>query len=429
MNSNPKLFPPKLPLFYQVKRSLGGGPAIDVAASIDSEWDRLQMDEVQIFKLGRETNCKPRIALGVGSRGIARLPVMVKKIVDRIKQAGGEPFIVPAMGSHGGATAEGQREVLKSLGITDVTMGCSLEATMDTVLIGNTEDGLPAYLDAIAAKADGIMLINRIKMHTSFHGALESGLHKMLAIGLGKEKAATLLHARGPDGLRDDMPKVAKFLLTQVPFLAGFGVVEDGSHHSVLLRAFTPQDIERGEQELLKYSKSLAPTLPFIAFDILVVDQMGKDISGTGMDTNIIGRLRIQGKPEPTSPKIKAIVVLDLTEGTHGNALGMGLADFTTQTLADKVDMPLTQKNVMASGFLERGKLPTVLPNAHEALQAAMDFIKEKFDAEKNQNELRILRLHNTLELETFWVSENLIEEARGLAGYLEDSGPFAFME
>ncbi|MDQ3001104.1 MAG: DUF2088 domain-containing protein [Fibrobacterota bacterium] len=411
-----------LPLFHRIKRTLQGLPPIAVGAAIDSEWDRLSLDAA--VAPGPDGTVK-RIGIGVGSRGITDLAPMVQRIVERAKAAGSAPFIVPAMGSHGGATSEGQLEVLESLGITEASMGCPLEATMDTVVLGATAGGLPAHFDAIAAKADGVILVNRIKMHTSFHGPLESGLHKMLAIGMGKEKAATQLHSRGPDGLRDDMPQVARVLLGKVPFLAGFGVVEDGTHRPVALKGLAAAELETGEQELLKLAKSLAPGLPFSEIDVLVVDLVGKDISGTGMDTNVIGRLRIPGKPEPDSPRVKAIVVCDLTATTHGNALGMGLADFATRALVDKVDFRLTAKNVLASGFIERGRVPLVLADGAEALRAAIDHVFRDHPAGKP--DARVVRIRSTLDLQEFWVSENLAAAARKLAGYLEDSGPEPF--
>ncbi len=414
-----------LPLFYRVTRSLSGLSPIDIESAIDSEWIRLGLDAA-MTQDGNGSNRKAkRIAIGVGSRGIQELERMVRRLVQRVQAAGGLPFIVPAMGSHGGATAKGQLEVLASLGITEASMGCLIEATMDTVLLGKTVGGLSVFFDAIAAKADGILILNRVKMHTSFHGDLESGLHKMLAIGMGKEKAATLLHSRGPDGLRDDMPEVAKFLLTQVPFLGGFGVVEDGTHRPVALRGLSAGELEMGERELLTLSKSLAPGLPFPQVDVLVVDRMGKDISGTGMDTNVIGRLKIPGHAEPVTPQVNTIVILDLTDQTHGNALGMGLADMTIKKFADKVDFNLTGKNVLASGFLERGRMPLVLDDAKAALEAALSHVFR--DHPEKRAGARVLRISSTLELETFWVSENWIEEARKLPGYLEDSGPEPF--
>jgi hypothetical protein len=403
-----------LPRFHRVRRSLQGMPPIDAAAALAAEWERMALPV-----------SGKRIAIGVGSRGITDLQAMVKRLVECVRSSGGTPFIVPAMGSHGGATGEGQLEVLESLGITEASLGCPIQATMDTVVIGYTAGGLPAHFDAFAAKAEGILLLNRVKMHTSFHGPLESGIHKMLAIGLGKEKAATLLHNRGPDGLRDDMPEVARVLLSKLPFLAGFGVVEDGTHRPVALKGLTPATADAGERELLSLSKSLAPGLPFAELDVLVVDRMGKDISGTGMDTNVIGRLRIPGKPEPASPKVKAIVVCDLTEATHGNALGMGLADFATRRLADKVDFRLTAKNVLASGFLERGRVPLVLGDEAEALRAAIDHVFR--DHPEGKPGARIVRIASTLDLQEFKVSENLVAEARALPGYLGDEGPFDF--
>ena len=412
-----------LPLFYRVKRSLQGMPPIEPGAAIDREWDRLGLDD-SLLALASQ-GAVPRIALGVGSRGITGLPVMVKRLVERIRGAGAEPFIVPAMGSHGGATAEGQLEVLQSLGISEAAMGCKLEATMVTVVLGRTAEGLPAHFDALAAQAHGVMLVNRVKMHTSFHGPLESGIHKMLAIGMGKEKAATLLHSRGPDGLRDDMPKVARLLLAKVNFLAGFGVVEDGTHRPVALKGLSAAEAEAGEQELLKLAYRLAPGLPFADIDVLVIDRMGKDISGTGMDTNVIGRLRIAGKPEPESPRVKAIVVCDLTEATHGNALGMGLADFATQALASKVDFRLTAKNVLASGFIERGRVPLVLGDTAEALRAALDHVFR--DHPEGRAAARVVRIGSTLDLQEFHVSENLVEAAQQLPGYIGSTGPEPF--
>ncbi|MEO7427041.1 MAG: DUF2088 domain-containing protein [Fibrobacteria bacterium] len=418
MNNEPD--PHALPRFYRVERSLQGLPALDAANAITEEWARLGLDAAIAGKVNGA-----RIAVGVGSRGITDLRSMVRRVVDLVKAAGGAPFIVPAMGSHGGASAPGQLEVLASFGITEAEMGCPLLATMETVILGHTGTGLPAHFDAFAAGADGLILINRVKMHTSFHGPLESGLHKMLAIGLGKEKGATLLHSRGPDGLRDDMPEVARTLLAKVPFLAGFGVVEDGTHRPVALRGLSAAELDAGEQGLLDLARSLAPALPFPDLDVLVIERMGKDISGTGMDTNVIGRLRIPGKPEPESPRVRAIVVCDLTEATHGNALGMGLADFATRALADKVDFALTAKNVLASGFLERGRVPLVLGDAAEALGAALNHVFRTHP--ENRPQARVAAIGSTLDLQEFLVSENLIAAARKLPGYLRDKGPMPF--
>ena len=406
----------ELPLFWTVRRSLPGPAPIDVATALDAECARLGL-AAKVAGLS--------IAIGVGSRGISELPRMVRRLVDNVKAAGGAPFIVPAMGSHGGATPAGQLEVLASLGITETAMGCPLRATMETVLLGHTAGGLPARIDRFAAEADGILLLNRVKIHTSFHGPLESGLHKMLAIGLGKEVAATLLHSRGPDGLRDDMPEVARTLLLEAKVLAGFGVVEDGYHRIVALRGLAPMEMDAGERELLDLSRGLTPGLPFREIDVLLVDEIGKNISGTGMDTNVVGRLRIAGKPEPEWPKVKAIVALDLTEVTHGNALGVGLADFTVQKLVDRIDWRLTAANVLASGFIERGKVPLVLPGPAEALSAAIGHVFR--DHPEKRKQARILRIRNTLELEEFRVSDSLLDEARAMPGFLQAKDPRPF--
>jgi hypothetical protein len=405
-----------LPPFIRVKRSLSAMDAIDVEAAMTGEWDRLALAERVAGK---------RIALGVGSRGIQDLERMVKRLVDLVKGAGGQPFIVPAMGSHGGATPEGQKEVLASLGITEAAMGCPIEATMDTVVLGTSPGGLPAHFDRLAAAADGVMLVNRVKMHTSFHGDLESGLHKMLAIGMGKENAAVLLHSKGPDGLRDLMPEVARVLLTKVNFLAGFGVVEDGYHRPVALKGLPPGEIDAGEKELLRLARSLAPGLPLREIDVLLVDEIGKDVSGTGMDTNVIGRLRIAGQPEPEWPKAKAIAVFGLTEATHGNALGIGLADFTTRRAAEAIDWRLTAKNVLTSGFLERGRVPLALADEAEALEAALTYVFRNRPGDRAG--ARVLRIRNTLHLEDFQVSANLEEEIRKIPGFLEASAPQPF--
>lgn len=405
-----------LPLFIRVKRSLSAMDPVDAEVAMTGEWKRLGLADAVSGK---------RIAIGVGSRGISDLPKMVKRLVDLVRGAGGTPFIVPAMGSHGGATAEGQTEVLASLGITEAAMGCGIEATMDTVILGTSPSGLPAHFDARAAAADGVMLVNRVKMHTSFHGELESGIHKMLAIGMGKERAASLLHSKGPDGLRDLMPEVARVLLSRTKFLAGFGVVEDGYHRPVMLRGLSAAEAGEGEKEMLRLARSLAPGLPLREADVLVVDEIGKDVSGTGMDTNVVGRLRIAGQPEPKTPKVKAIVVLGLTEATHGNALGIGLADFTTRRAAQAVDWRLTAKNVLTSGFLERGRVPLALADEAEALDAALGHVFR--DDPAGRAGARVLRIRNTLQLEDFWVSENLRAEIEGIPGFLSASAPQAF--
>jgi len=391
-----------LPRFHRVRRSLFSPPPLDPEKALAGEWKKAGL------KLSGS-----KIALAVGSRGISHLPLLVKTLVKILRGEGAEPFIVPAMGSHGGATAQGQVEVLRDLGVTEESAGCPIRSSMETVIRGQTAEGLDAYMDRAAAESDGIVLLNRVKPHTSFTGELESGLHKMLAIGLGKEKAATLLHTGGPRSLRDNMPKVAKVLLKTSPFLAGIGLVEDALQNIVALRVLDKGNLEAGEKELLALARNLAPALPLSDWDVLVVDEMGKDISGTGMDTHVIGRLGIQGEPEPDSPHITALAVLRLSSATHGNALGIGLADFSTEEALQSIDLEKTRKNVETTGNLKRGIIPEICADSKQAVEAAIRFASAKTG--KPDAEINVLRIRNTLRLEDFFVSENRLEDVRNL--------------
>ena len=353
-----------------------------------------------------------RIALGFGSRGVASIDLIAKKLVALVKASGGDPFIVPAMGSHGGATPEGQIEVLDGLGISEETMGCPIHATMEVVDTGATSTGLAAYIDKNVYEAEGLILTNRAKVHTDFHGPHESGLLKMLAIGLGKETGARTIHQQATIGLRDYMPVIAQHLMGQINFVAGFGVVEDGYHTVAHLEGFTADTMVAGDQRLLQLSRELMPRLPVDDIDVLIIDEMGKDISGAGMDTNIIGRWMVEGEPEPASPRIKRIAVLDLTPASHGNATAYGLADFMSKTLFDKIDFPITMKNMFTSGFLKRCYMPLVFESDDDTIRAAL------YDAFRSDPskcaEARVMRIKNTLALESLWVSANILAELTG---------------
>lgn len=394
-----------IPTLYPVKQALPKGDPVDINRTLAAEWERLG--------LAAQVRGK-RIALGFGSRGVASIDRIAGKLVALVKASGGKPFIVPAMGSHGGGTPEGQIEVLSGLGITEDTMGCSIHATMEVVNTGTTSDGMPAYLDKNVAEADGLIITNRTKVHTDFHGPHESGLLKMLAIGLGKETGARTIHQQGTVGLRDYMPNVAKHLLKHSNFVAGFGVVEDGYHAVAQLEGFTADTIVEGDQRLLQCSRELMPSLPVDEIDVLIIDEMGKDISGAGMDTNIIGRWMVEGQPEPESPRIKRIVILDLTPASHGNATTYGLADFMSRRLFDKIDFPITMKNMFTSGFLLRCRMPLVFENDEETIKAAL-FDAFRSDPSQSAN-ARVVRIKNTLALESMWVSANIADELNGRA-------------
>jgi len=349
---------------------------------------RSQVEAVAQFPRGA------RLAVAVGSRGLANLATIVRTTVGVLQARGASVFIIPAMGSHGGATAEGQRDVLAGYGITEAAMGCPILATMDVVELPASGLEHPLFLDRHAAAADGIVLINRIKPHTDYHGPYESGLVKMAVIGLGKQAAALAVHRFGVRGLRDLIPLAAHHLLASGRILFGLAVVENAYDATAVLEAIPAARILDREPALLELARRHLPRLPLDEIDVLVVDRLGKNISGTGLDTNIIGRLRIPGEPEPASPRIKSIVVTDLTDESHGNAVGTGLADVVTARLASKIDRHATYVNAATAGFIERAKLPLAAPTDAAALELAL-----RASACLDFSTARILRIRDTLHL------------------------------
>jgi hypothetical protein len=348
-----------------------------------------------------------RVALTAGSRGIAQIDVVLRVLVRVLKEKGAEPFIVPAMGSHGGATAEGQVEVLESLNVTEEFCEAQILSSMEVVEIGKTERGVPVYMDRHASKADGVVIASRIKAHTDFRGPAESGLLKMASIGLGKHDAALELHGYGVTGIKDYMIEVGEAVLDSGRVLFGLGLVENAYDEPAKIEAITPENVRRREEELLEEYMKLMPELPVREMDILFVDALGKNYSGTGMDTNVIGRFRILGVEEPESPNAKYVIVSRLSNESHGNALGMGLADFTTERFFGAIDRETTNANVMTSTFVERAKIPMVLKNDEEALKTAI-----RCNWGVTPEETRFVRIPNTLNLEHAYLSENLVDEA-----------------
>jgi hypothetical protein len=326
-----------------------------------------------------------RIAIAVGSRGIANLPVIVGEVEAWVREHEAEPFIVPAMGSHGGATADGQRKILEGFGIAGVV------SSMDVVQLGPD-----AFIDRCAFESDGVILINRIKPHTSFHGQYESGLMKMLAVGLSKHAGAAAIHRQGVAGLRDRIPVVAQQVLATGKILFGVAIVENAYDETLTARAIAASRIPGDEPALLELARANMPYLPVEGIDLLIVDEFGKEISGTGMDTNVIGRLRIAGEPEPERPRIQKIFVRDLR---GDSAYGIGLADVTTRRVVEKADWKVTEVNAQTSGFPERVKLPAVVETDAEVLSNAGP---------------RVVRIKNTLHLETLIVSEAARKEIEG---------------
>lgn len=360
--------------------------------------------------LKSEIKIKPgsEIAIAVGSRGIRNIHRIVKATVDMVKEFGGKPFIVPAMGSHGGATAEGQREVLESYGITEDYIGVPIKSSMDVIELPSNGLRNKVYMDRFAYSADGTIIINRIKPHTDFHGEIESGLLKMCVIGLGKHKQAIEIHRFGTYGLRYLIPPTAKRIIEYGNIILGIGIVENAYDETMIISAVKPEDFEKEDKRLLEIARENMPSLPVDKLDILIVDEMGKDISGAGMDTNIIGRIYIDGEEEPERPKITRIIVTDLTEKTHGNAIGMGLADFITRRLFNKIDFNATYQNAITSTFLHRGKIPIIAENPKMAIEWALMTC-----GPIEIPDTRIVRIKNTLSLNEIYVSKSILEEIK----------------
>lgn len=346
-----------------------------------------------------------RIAVAVGSRGIKNLALVVTETVKFIKQKNAFPFIVPSMGSHGDATAEGQAKVLESYGITEKSVGAPVVSSMEVVELPFHGFPVKIFMDRNAFDSDGIVLINRIKPHTDFHGRFESGLVKMSVIGLGKEKQASAIHAFGVYGLSDLIPEAAKKVLSTGKIIGGIGLVENAYDETMLTKFLMADEFFDKEPGLLDLARKNMPYLPVNNIDVLIIDKMGKDISGAGIDPNIIGRIKITGQKEPEEPVIKAIVVSDLTEASHGNATGVGLADVITRKLYDKIDFSSTYINALTSSFIERAKIPVIAKNDKEAL-----FIALRSCGFLVSGDERIVRIKNTLQLDEIYVSKAVMD-------------------
>jgi hypothetical protein len=341
------------------------------------------------------------VAVGAGSRGIANIDVVVGATVRWLKDLGARPFVFPAMGSHGGGTAEGQLSVLEHYGITEATMGCPVRATMEVVQVGEAL-GLPVWLDKLASEADWIGIVNRVKPHTDFKGSIESGLFKMMTIGLGKHKGAIQYHrANIHHGYETVITSVGREMLAKARIGFGVGIVENGYDETAVIEAFAPEALEGGERRLLKSAREWMARLPFSPIDVLIVEEMGKNISGSGMDTNVIGRPSNPHEPFPNDPKILWIVTLDLTEESYGNAVGIGNADFTTRRLVEKIDMKPTLINAITACAPGGAKVPATYDTDREAVETALSCI-----GLTPPDKARVIRIKNTLMLGEIEVSE-----------------------
>ena len=390
-----------LPQMYRIRQKVDPPVVADVAAAVRTE----------IGKLSLAGRCArgARVAVTGGSRGVANIALVLRTTCDCLKELGTKPFIVPAMGSHGGATAEGQIKVLARYGITPESMEVPILSSMETVEIGRMPWGFPVHVDKHAYEADHIVLVNRIKPHTNFRAHVESGLMKMLVIGLGKHQGAILAHRASVDvGLPRVIPEVARFSLSKLPILFGIGTLENVRHQTAKVEATLPEALEVTETRLLQEAWALFARIPFEFLHLLIVDEMGKEISGTGMDPNVLGRIYFAPNEEPKTPRYIRILVRDLTEKTAGNAVGMGLADFATRRLANKVNFQYTYTNALTGLSPMRSKLPIIFETDQDAIEGALKTIglTEPPDA-------KVARIKNTLDLEYLYASDALLAEIR----------------
>lgn len=386
----------ELPKMHRVKQTFESRGLDDIPSAMSAE---LQTQRIRsTIKAGES------IAVGVGSRGVANIEPAVKTLIAELKAMGAEPFIFPAMGSHGGATVEGQIGVLANYGITEERVGAPIRATMETVVVTHMEDGTPLYMDKFAHEADGVVLINRIKPHSTFRGRIESGVIKMLIIGMGKIDGASNMHVEhGMERFPEVLPAAAEALLPHISFRFGVGMIEDAYDETSMIEALTADNLLVREEEILEIAKSWMPRLYFDEIDVIVLEQMGKEISGAGFDPNIVGR-NCRGVTGFGKPHVEKIVVLDLSEQTHGNATGVGLADVITQKLYDGIDFPITYANVIASAYLDGGLIPIPMPDEQSAIALAVKTVPRI-----KPRDCRIVRMLDTLHVGDIQVSDSLL--------------------
>lgn len=359
-------------------------------------------EQIKKTRFSKRIKKGSRVAIIVGSRGIDQFLKVIEVIISEVKKIGGEPFIVPAMGSHGGGTAIGQEEVLKKMGITEENIGAPIISSMKVVRIGKTKSGVPVYIDENAMLSDAIIVVNRVKVHTDFSGEIESGLFKMMAVGLGKHKGASILHGNGLEMFSEIIPEVGFKILEKAPIALGIALVENGHGKLSKIVAIDPENFLEKEKKLLSEEKISMPKLPFSEIDILLVNEIGKNISGAGMDPNIIGRS--QSKEKNIGKNIHIIIPLDMTEESHGNGVGIGLSDISTKRVFEKINFNAFYTNLITSrGYLE-AKIPIILENDEYAIKVAMKML------DKNDKNVKMVRIQNTLNINKMEVSNALLK-------------------
>lgn len=403
-------------MFFSAERAFKSQGLFPKFQHIRQEFPRPKVEDIEsgvfaaVDRLNLGASCRgKRIAITAGSRGISDLVAMLAALVRCLRRMGAEPFIVPAMGSHGGATAEGQTQVLANLGVTVASVGAPILSFMDVIEVGRLENGMPVYMDRHAAESDGIIIFNRVKPHTDFYGEVESGLAKIAVLGLGKELGAATVHSYGVEGLLHLMPLAARLITQKMPVLFGLASIENAYHEVASVTAVPPEGIG-GEQEkaLLRQAYAFMPRFPFPQIDVLIVEQIGKNISGVGMDPNVTGRVKVHGVQDNRICDIRTIAALDLTPEAHGNASGIGLADVTTKRLVEQIDFEALYINCITAGIcgIQRSFIPLVAPTDYAAIQTAL-----RVCGQPDPQQARVVRIRHTLALYEMDVSECLLPQ------------------
>jgi hypothetical protein len=387
-----------LPPIARVRQVVHQPEVADVPAAV--------AEAIRGSRIGERVKPGGSVALTVGSRGIVAIDQIARAAVEALRSLGFAPFVVAAMGSHGGGTAEGQRALLAELGVTEPAVGCPIRCEIDTAVLGTNSFGLPIHFDKNALAADGIVLLNRIKPHTSFTGRYESGLLKMLTIGLGKRQGASQVHKLGLPGLKRMLPEVGAFLLEHTPVALGVALLENAEERTARVVAVEPEALLDVEPRLLDEARTLMARLPFDQIDVLVVGELGKNYSGTGLDPNVIGRQRIETMPDLPRPVVTRLAVLDLSAETLGNSLGIGLADLTTERVVRSLDPVPMRVNSMTTNFLTRARIPLSLPTDRDVIATSLDTCWRI-----SRDEARMVLIPNTLELATLYVTRPLLAD------------------
>ncbi|MEW6306534.1 MAG: lactate racemase domain-containing protein [Verrucomicrobiota bacterium] len=398
---------PAFPRMMRLRQRFNLPPPVDIAAALEAEWP----------KVAARIQPGNRIAVAVGSRGITNLQRIVAGVIERVRAAGATPFIVPAMGSHGGATPQGQMELLAEYGITEQALGVPIHAAMEAEQIGATDDGVAVYFSAVARPADGVIVVNRIKPHTDFSGTLGSGILKMMVIGLGKRMGAANFHLSACRlGYEHVLRTSARVTLRSTPILCGVAIVENQAHQTARLEILLPTNLEARETELFAEAKQLMPKLPFNDMDLLIVDRIGKNISGSGLDPNVVGRSvhgysSLLADASRMAPAIRRLFVRDLTPETHGNAIGIGMADVTTARLVQSINRDVTAINALTALTPQAAKMPIHFPTDRDAIAAALRSVFPDGFAQA-----KVVRIADTLSLEHIEASEAYTPELAGRA-------------